>query len=234
MSWEEIKKDLSDDNKAFIDSEIKKLTDNVQKLEQSNRIATEKADEAISGRQKLKDMLKNITGESEVTEDSITKAFNKKGGDEALKNEIENWKQKHESLVTENSTKVSEYESKLKDMALTNTLRDLGIDGISSSSKSASLLLEELKQGATLDGDKIVYKNEDGTTQFAGSDIMTPDVKLESLKANKDYAPFFKPDVLSGGSANPSSGGSQTTVGKIDGTKAEQEAYIANKFNLNK
>ena len=36
----------------------------------------------------------------------------------------------------------------------------------------------------------------------------------------------------SGGGANGGANGGATSIGKIDGTKAEQEAYIKAKFNL--
>lgn len=49
---------------------------------------------------------------------------------------------------------------------------------------------------------------------------------------NGEGKAFIAAPANSGSGANGSNGGAVPTVGKIDGTKAEQEAYIKAKFNL--
>lgn len=153
-------------------------------------------------------LVKSVLGIEQLNEDTIKEALgNKKGGDEKLVADIANYKKVIDDLNGTLLNTSKEYESKLSDMALTNAIRDLGIGGLASSPVTEKLILEQLKAGATLDGGKIVYKNEDGTTVFNGSNIMTPTEKLNTLKSNKDYAPLFKADVLAGGGKPPQGGG---------------------------
>ena len=49
---------------------------------------------------------------------------------------------------------------------------------------------------------------------------------------NGEGKAFIAAPANSGSGANGSNGGAVPTVGKVDGTKAEQEAYIKAKFNL--
>jgi hypothetical protein len=211
MDWNSLKAKVSDDAEAtsFIDSQIQKtgeLTTQINNLEV-------KANDAISSRQQLKDLIKTVTGITEVSEEALKTLLDgkKSGGDESLLKEVENYKSMVEKLNLEKDTITKEYDGRFKDMALTNSLRDLGIGSLASSPIAEKMLIEELKKNATLDGDKIVYKNEDGTTIFNGSNVMTPIEKLNLIKSDENWSPFLKADITSGSDTQRSSGGDRGT-----------------------
>ena len=204
MSWKKLETLIGDDVelKTFVATQQVSATTNTESI---NKLELKNTDllKEVKNFKQGNTLVKELLGVEQINEETVKEALGKKGGDETLKSEIDNWKSKYVDLETQLSTNSNEYNAKLQDMALTNSIRDLGIGAIASTSMSEKIILDSLKQGATLDGDKIVYKNADGTTAFNGSEVVTPQSKLESLKANAEYAPFFKPDVSSGGGKNP-------------------------------
>jgi hypothetical protein len=230
--WEELLKVIGDNEEAK--SIVAKLQEssngNVKKI---NELES-KFNEAKQGRDNLKSLIRSGTGLEEVNEESLSEFVAKlKGakGDEKLSNEIENLKGLLEKANGERASIVTDYESKLQNMALTNNLRDLGIGSLAINPMAEKMILEHLKSGATLDGENIVYKKEDGTTLYDGTNVITPQSRLEQLKSDDNWKPFLKPDIHSGGGANESRGGS-VNKSNFGGSKEDRQNAIKQKFNL--
>lgn len=216
---------------AFIKAEqtnSKTNVDTIQKLEKTKIDLLDEVKNFKQGNTLIKDAL----GLEQVNGDSITEALSKlknTKGDDKLVNEINNLKSLLESANSEKESIVSEYESKIANNALTNNLRDLGVDALGINPMASKMMLDYLKEGATLDGDNIVYK-KDGVTEYNGTNVLTPKDKLEAMKTDDNWKAFIKGDVNSGTGGRESN--NNNNVGKLGGTKAEEEAYIEAKFNL--
>lgn len=232
MSFEQLKAIIGDnaEAKTIIDSLESASTNNVAKI---NDLET-KFNEAKNGRDSLKNLIRETTGLDEVNADSIndfvTKLKSTKG-DEKLTAEIDNLKGLIEKANGEKESIVSEYESKLQNMALTNSLRDLGIGSLAVNPLAEKMMLEHLKEGASLDGDKIVYRNADGSTMYNGTNVLTPADKLEQMKTSDDWKAFIKGDVNSGSGARESNGNANNNI-KTNGSKEDLVNSIAKKYNL--
>ena len=165
-------------------------------------------------------LIKSKLGIEKVDEETIDGALkSRKDGDESLLAEIENYKTQLSSSNAEKETILSESNTKFQDMVLTNSLRDLGIDGMASSTEAAKVLLSNLKNGASLDGSNIVYKNEDGTTMFNGGNAMTTKEKLATMKSDPAFSPFFKNDAENGTNTRESSNNSGANTQSMSSTE---------------
>lgn len=237
MNWENIKSQLSDDkDKADLDEYIKN-SDNLKSSLEKEEL---KSKEAIDGRQALKELVKTKLGLNEISETSLESVINQSGNtDEAtkkLKNDYESILQENNKLKQDIGDIQQNHSLELKSKDLDNAYLNSGI-----TSKLAKGLekeqQEEVKKfiltGATIDDNgELLYKAENGTVQYnENNKPISMEDKINQYVSNPFNASRLSPDVLSGSSANPNNnGGGGNTVGKIDGTKAEQEAYIANKF----
>ena len=77
-----------------------------------------------------------------------------------------------------------------------------------------------------------LVQGEDGTYQaFIGDKAMNDFIPYWLENGDGKFARPIPP-TSGGGASGGSNGATAPTVGKIDGTKAEQEAYIKAKFNL--
>lgn len=234
MNFEELLALVGDNEEAkgFVTGLQSTQNDNVTRI---NTLETQLGD-VTTTRDKYKNgnkLIKDKLGLENINEESINEYLsnNKKGtADEALTAEIGNLKSLLEVATNEKTTLSNDYESKIQDMGLTNSLRDLGIGAMASSTRTEQDIIKELKIGAVTEGEETFYK-KDGKTIF-GTDgkPLTTAGRLSQLKSSEEFKPYFKPDALNGSGTQNSNGNGQV-VGKLDGTKAEQEAYIANKYN---
>ena len=154
-------------------------------------------------------LIKDSLGLEQVNADSIAEAMEKlknTKGDDKLTNEINNLKSLLETANSEKESIVNDYESKISDNALSNSLRDLGVDALGINPMASKMMLDYLKEGATLDGDNIVYK-KDGVTEYNGTNVLTPKDKLEAMKTDDNWKAFIKGDVNSGTGGRESNGG---------------------------
>jgi len=110
----------------------------------------------------------------------------------------------------EKSTLTNDYESRIQKMALDNAIANSGVGATFANEAMYKLGINLIKDGATYEGDKIIYKNADGTTAYNGATPIGIEDKLNGLKADPLYAGLFKPDVSSGGGKPPQGGGSNT------------------------
>lgn len=184
---------------AFIKAEqtnSKTNVDTIQKLEKTKIDLLDEVKNFKQGNTLIKDAL----GLEQVNGDSITEALDKlksSKGDDKFTNEINNLKSLLESANSEKESIVNDYESKIANNALTNSLRDLGVDALGINPMASKMMLDYLKEGATLDGDNIVYK-KDGVTEYNGTNVLTPKDKLEAMKSDDNWKAFIKGDVGSG------------------------------------
>ena len=106
---------------------------------------------------------------------------------------------------------------------------DFGVKGIGLLNKHKAIDIEEA----------VAYAKREGKPQLVDGVAMVGDktygdwIKEDLPNLPKSHM-YLKANENSGGGAGGGSGGGSNAVGKIDGTKSEQEAYIANKFNINK
>ena len=209
MSWDKVKTLLKEDAEGLA------LVESLEETSKTNTATINALETKTSGLaedlSKFKlgnNLVKSVLGIDQLNEDTLKEALASrgKGGDEKLLAEIDNYKKINESLVNDKATLSSDYETKIKTMALTNNLRDLGIDGQASSPRAAKALLDELKEDATFENDSIVYK-KNGVTLFGNDNKpLTPQQRFSEMKSNQEYSGFFKPDIASGGGKPPLSG----------------------------
>ena len=106
-------------------------------------------------------------------------------------------------------------------------------DGLTASLLKNGTKEEFLKPAlALLKSEAKLVQGEDGTYQaFIGDKAMNDFIPDWLENGDGKFARPIPP-TSGGGASGGASGGATPTVGKIDGTKAEQEAYIKAKFNL--
>jgi len=209
MNFEELQTLVGDNEEAkvFVNSLQSTQKDNVTRI---NTLETQVTD-ITTTRDKYKNgnkLIKDSFGLENINEDSISEYLSnmKKGkNDEAFTSEITNLKSLLETATNEKTTLTNDYESKIQDIGITNSLRDLGIDSLASSTRTAQDILRELKSGAMVENGEIVYK-KDGQTEYINGKVATPADKLSQLKSSDEFKPYFKPDALNGSGTQNSNG----------------------------
>ena len=201
MDLEKVKALLSDNSEAqqFVSSLAEKAENSTQLTEKVNSLEL-KANEAITSRQQLKELIKNTTGLSEVSEDALKGLFNNKSkGDDKSIAEINNLKKLLEEASNESKNTVQTYEQKLQKLALDNALANAGLGANVANEAMYGIVAQLVKDGATYENDSIVYKNADGTTKYGNNGKpMTINDRVAELKSDTNYAGLFKLDVKSG------------------------------------
>ena len=113
---------------------------------------------------------------------------------------------------------LTEKENYLKNLTLENGLNEhlssLGLNQV-----QLNRLKKSFKADATITDDGVVIDGK-------------PIKDFMAEWSNSDEGKSFIPAPANSGTGATGSNGSATTSGKLDGTKAEQEAYIKAKFNL--
>jgi len=235
MEIKDILEKLSDDSQ-MVDF-VKGLNDKAQNVEGLTTKVNDlerKSTEAIEGRQALKTLVRNTLGVDDVSEDSLKAILdNKAKPDEKSQLEIDNLKKMIETLNTEKTQIQTDSTKVIQDFHLTNSIRDLGIGQMASTKIAESQLVDILKDGVTIENGKAVYKSEDGTTQFHNGVEMNTTHKLDSIKANPDYAHLFKSSTNSG-SGTSGTNGTSNTSSNMGGTKEERTKSIQDKIDANK
>lgn len=150
---------------------------------------------SISKKNKFRDMIKENTGLEEITSDgfkTFLDGIKGEGASDALKADNE----KLQAMISEYKTKLdgvdSQYQSELGNMKLNLSIMESGaMDGIESS-VAKGLLLDKLKEGATVEDGATVFKDANGATVLKddGSPLTVSD-KMEMLRNDAEYAPFF-------------------------------------------
>jgi hypothetical protein len=205
---EDIIKELSDDNHvAYIKGldekaqNVDTLTTEVNDLENESNTFKNKAQDAIESRDKVKTLIKNELGITEISGESLREIANNKGtkGDEKLLAEIENYKSQMESISNDHKSKESEYISQIRDLKLGSTLSDLVnssniIDDKTARADAMNIVKSQLSYD---DNNNPVFKNEDGTTKFnSNGQAYTIQDGINDLISSRPY--LAKPTTESG------------------------------------
>lgn len=211
---------------AFLKAEQENSNNNVARIQTLEKTNSGLLDEVKTFKQG-NTLIKESLGLEQVNSDSISEALGKlknAKGDDKLVNEINNLKGLLESANSEKESIVNDYESKISNNALTNSLRDLGVDALGINPMASKMMLDYLKEGATLDGDNIVYK-KDGVTEYSGTNVLTPKDKLEAMKSDDNWKAFIKGDVNSGTGGRESTGGG-SSMKRSEMSASEKGKYI--------
>ena len=231
MSWQKLKELLSESSDGL---EIVKGLEATSLSNVSTINSLETKSSALStdlSKFKLGNtIVKEHLGIEQLNEDTIKEALSKmKGGkgDEASLAEIGNLKKLLEESGVRESTLTTGYEEQLQEMALTNSLRDIGIDSVASSTRASKLLLDDLKSGAVFENNLIVYKGADGTTLYGKDNKpLTPTQRFAEMQSSEDYSGFFKADVKRGGGAQHNAGSSSNGLSRSKMSHSEKSKYI--------
>ena len=191
---------------------------NVQKineLETTVEAVKQTRDQYKSGNALVKSVLGVDAVNQETIEEAIKKLKGSGKGDDASKAEIDNLKQLLKEATDERENLEKDYQGKLQSMALEQEIAGSGIAGSAANEEMFKILTNLVKAGASIEGDKVVYKNEDGSTVY-GENSQPLDIagKVEQLKTNPAYAGMFKSDVKPGGGTPPKPGGVQNPGGE--------------------
>lgn len=200
---------------ALIDTIEGTSNENVQKindLETTVEAVKQTRDQYKAGNA----LVKQVLGVDQVNEDTIKEAIKAlKGGkgDDANKAEIDNLKKLLKETADERDNLKKDYEGKLQSMALDNALANAGLGANVANEAMYGIVADLVKKGAVLDGDQIVYKNEDGSTIY-GDDKQPLNIqtKMDQLKNDPSYAGLFKVDVVAGSGTPPRQGGANITA----------------------
>ncbi len=227
MNFEELLKLLENGN---ID-EAKKAVSSL-KLKFDTNIAELKAmesrfNEAKEGRDKAKarlNELKGTLGLEELTSDNVKELIKKGKNDESLKQEIENLTKMISAKDEELKSKLAEADKRYTDKIVEVEIAKLGTNANVVNDKALSILIEAIKEGATLDNGIIIYKDADGSTiRNSTGQPLSISEKINQFKADDTYSFLFKP-TTNGGSGMQNSSGA--------GNKAPNEYTEAERVQL--
>jgi len=188
---------------------VEKIKSQQEELSSKYNSMEVKFNEAVETRNKAKEKLnlvKTKFGLEEISDEALDGV--KKGkADEQVIAEIENLKKALSQEVEAKKEIENSYKSKLQNMALDNAFANSGLVDIAANKETLSILKGLAKQGATFnDNEKIVFKNEDGSTALVDGRPMTIEDKIKQISSNEAYAGLFKPTTQGGA-------GTQNTAG---------------------
>jgi hypothetical protein len=187
--------------------------DRINTLERQVSDVTETRDKFKIANTHIKDVLGLDVVNEELIDEALAKLKGGKG-DEASLAEIANLKDLLTKSEGEKNQLTQSYEGKISTMALDNEIANSGIGANVLNEAMFGIVTGLIKQGASYNDGKIVYKNEDGSTVYgADKQPLTLSGKMESLKSDPSYAGLFKPVSNPGGGAptgNPVPGGNNT------------------------
>lgn len=182
-------------------------------------------DEAVSKYKNLKDTVKGVTGLSELSKESIAKAFTSDEALEALKTDNLTLQQTMELLKEEKDGLSATHESELSKMIMLEQLRGMEVDSQVWNPRALEDLANDLLKGTKREDRKFTFTNEDNTTKFnsTGQQMSVSD-RIEELKASGD-AYYFKPATGAGGGQ-----GNNPTPTKAVTTDNERAAAMLKKM----
>jgi len=241
----QLKKLLSENPDAL--AELAKVETNYTKLSTEVSSLEAKNTDLISSRDKYKSFTKTAKGTlgfedgDELSEDVIKSKLDsliEKAGvktadaDSVSKLEItkleailEAQKKDYESQIAELNTKSFKDKLDLRLRSATGSIK-------ATSNKAMEVILSALKDGAVVEGESIVYKDKDGTTVRENGVPVTLETKLESLKADKDYTPFFESEAKSGSGLDTSSGSKGSADTKDLSPQAQAQLAVARRLGI--
>lgn len=194
--------------------------------------------EAVTTRDKAKGRLKELSesigiGLDELSWDKVKELLSSKKGDDASKAEIENLTKLLSAKEGEFNQRLQEAESKYSNTLIEGEIAKLGSTFDVVNDKAMSLVIQALKDGATIEEGAVVYRNQDGTIIRNNSGRpLTVSERMAEFKADTANAFLFKATNNGGGGSASGNGGGNYDGGKIplDGDKQARLNAIKNKF----
>lgn len=220
MSFKKLRELLGENSEALkmidtLEGNSSTNVETISRLERSITDITETRDKFKSGNS----LVKKVLGLDQLNETTLEDALallkgNK--GDDASKAEIENLKGLIEKANSDASDSKNGYESQIQTMALENAIANSGIGADVANKEMLTIVMGLVKQNATYEDGKIVYKNN-GTTVFdADNKPVTIESRVNALKSDVNYAGLFKADS-NGGSGTRPNGQSGSGTNNLEG-----------------
>jgi len=197
-----------------------------------------KFNDAVQTRDKAKQRLNEVAGvfgvgSDELTTDKLKEMIKTAKSDDASKAEIDNLTKLLQQKEGEFTQQLTDYESKFRDKMIEVEIAKLGANIDVVNDKALSLVIDSLKDGATLDNGTIVYKDASGATvRNASGQPMTIAERMAQFKSDANNSFLFKPTSTSGGGSTTSTGTSTSGNISLDGDKASRMEAISRKYKL--
>lgn len=166
--------------------------------------------EAKDGRDKVKGRLKELSeamgvSVDELNAERVKELLNSRKGDDASKAEIENLMNLIQQKEVEFTTKLNESEGRFRDKLIETDIAKLGLNANVVNDKALNLVISALKDGATIEEGRIVYKDEKGVIVRGGSgQPITIAEKMAQFQSDPANAFLFK--ATTGGGGGPTGG----------------------------
>ena len=129
---------------------------------------------------------------------------------------------------------MNDYKAKFTDKLIEVEIAKLGAGNDVVNDRALQLVIESLKDGATIDNGNIVYRDANGTTIRNGSgQPLSISEKMAQFKADVNNSFLFKKTTNGGGGILPSgNGGNSSKSVKVDDDKQARINAINAKYNL--
>ena len=199
-----------------------------------------KFNEAVQTRDKAKGKLKEISGvfgvdSEELTTDKLKELLKTANGDDASKAEIANLQKMLSDKEAEYGDKLNQSEARFRDKLIEVEIAKLGAGNDVVNDRALQLVIESLKDGATIDNGNIVYRDANGTTirnSNTGQPLSIAE-KMAKFKADQSNSFLFKATSNGGGGTPPNgNGGNNSKTVKVDDDKQARINAINAKYNL--
>lgn len=181
-----------------------------------------KFNEAVSTRDKAKGKLKEISGvfgvdSEELTTDKLKELIKTAKGDDASKAEIANLQKMLSDKEAEYGDKLNQSEARFRDKLIEVEIAKLGAGNDVVNDKALKLVIESLKEGATIDNGDIIYRDANGATIRSGSgQPLSIAEKMAQFKSDTSNSFLFKATSNGGGGSGNSNGGGAKTMIRSD------------------
>lgn len=191
-----------------------------------------KFNEAVQTRDKAKGKLKDISGlfgidSEELTTDKLKELLKTAKGDDASKAEIENLTKLIAQKENEYNSNLNDYKAKFTDKLIEVEIAKLGAGNDVVNDKALKLIIESLKDGATIDNGNIVYRDANGATLRNGSgQPLSIAEKMAQFKADQSNSFLFKATSNGGGGTPTGGNGGNGSKKRSEMSHAEKGKYI--------
>lgn len=191
-----------------------------------------KFNEAVQTRDKAKGKLKEISGvfgidSDELTTDKLKELIKTAKADDASKAEIANLQKLLADKEAEYSDKLTQSEARFRDKLIEVEIAKLGAGNDVVNDRALQLVIESLKDGATIDNGNIVYRDANGTTIRNGSgQPLSISEKMAQFKADVNNSFLFKATSNGGGGTPTGGNGGNGSKKRSEMSHAEKGKYI--------
>ena len=183
-------------------------------------------------RDKAKGKLKEISGvfgvdSDELTTDKLKELIKTAKADDASKAEIANLQKLLADKEAEYSDKLTQSESRFRDKLIEVEIAKLGAGNDVVNDRALQIVINSLKDCATIDNGNIVYRDANGTTIRNGSgQPLSIAEKMAQFKADVNNSFLFKATSNGGGGTSTSGNGGNGSKKRSEMSHAEKGKYI--------